>query len=99
MTSSSLSAIACISAWVGGLETVKPSGVTEAAESKRSWMAWNWVRNSPETIGELSAGKLGSRIGVDISNFGLFPPVLRPPARQHKPGNDPCPPGLNDDER
>jgi hypothetical protein len=30
-------------------------------------MAWNWPRISPEESGELSAGKLGSRIGVDIS--------------------------------
>jgi hypothetical protein len=32
-------------------------------------MAWNWPRISPEDSGELSAGKLGSRIVVDISKL------------------------------
>jgi hypothetical protein len=32
-------------------------------------MAWNWPRISSETNGELSAGKLGSRIGVNISKL------------------------------
>jgi hypothetical protein len=44
----------------------------------------NWPRSSPETNGELSAGKRVSRIGVDISNvwFVFRQPVLRPTARQ-----------------
>jgi len=37
--------------------------------SKLFWMAWNRPRISLEDSGELSAGKLGSRIGVDISNL------------------------------
>ena len=68
ITSSNLSAIACISAWAGGLETVKSSYCTWAWVSKRFWMAWNWPCISPDSSGDLSAGKLGSRIGVDISN-------------------------------
>jgi hypothetical protein len=40
----------------------------------------NWPRISPEDSGELSAGKLGSRIGVDLSNlwFGFRPPSFTP---------------------
>jgi hypothetical protein len=47
-------------------------------------MAWNWPRISPEDSGELSAGKLGSRFGVDISKlrFVFRQPVLSLPARQ-----------------
>jgi hypothetical protein len=43
----------------------------------------NWPRISPEDSGELSAGKLGSRIGVDISKLWFV--SRRPcstPARQ-----------------
>ena len=49
----------------------------------------NWPRISPEDSGELSAGKLGSRIGVDISNlwFVFRRPCstpARPPAQAAK---------------
>ena len=50
------------------------------------WMAWNRPRISPEDSGELSAGKLGSRIGVDISKLWfLFRRPCSTPARRHKP--------------
>jgi hypothetical protein len=43
VNSSSLSAIACTSAWVDGLETVRPSGVRAMRRARRSsklfWMA------------------------------------------------------------
>ena len=52
ITSSSLSSMACISAWVGGLETVKPSCCTWAAVSNRLWMPWNSPRSSADRIGE-----------------------------------------------
>jgi len=59
-----------------------------AALSSRFWMAWNWPRISPETIGELSAGKLGSSIGVDIKqSLVCFPSpqfYARPPAQAGK---------------
>ena len=48
-------------------------------------MAWNWPRISPEANGELSAGKLGSRLGVDISNLWF---VFR------RPGSTPVRPAL-----
>ena len=50
-------------------------------------MAWNWPRISPEDIGELSAGKLGSSIGVDISSvsFVFRRPFSTSPARRLKP--------------
>ena len=49
----------------------------------------NWPRISPETNGELSAGKLGSRIGVDISNLWFVfrrpsSTPARPPAQAAK---------------
>jgi len=48
-----------------------------------------WLRISPKDTGELSAGKLGSRIGVDISNlwFVFRRPCstpARPPAQAAK---------------
>lgn len=52
-------------------------------------MAWNWSRMPPAIIGELSAGNLGSSIGVDISSVcfvfrrpSSMPP--RPPAQAAK---------------
>ena len=48
--------------------------LTDAVHANRLAMAWNWPRNSPETIGALSAGKLGSRIGVGISAVWLVRP-------------------------
>jgi len=53
-------------------------------------LATRGIRNTaPETNGELSAGKLGSRIGEDISNLWLVFPVrpqfyARPPAQAGK---------------
>jgi hypothetical protein len=46
----------------------------------------NWLRISPKDTGELSAGKLGSRIGVDISNLWFVfrrpgSTLPRPPAQ------------------
>ena len=44
-------------------------------------MAWNWPRSSPEDNGELSADKLGSRFGGDISNLWfVFRRPCSPPA-------------------
>ena len=55
-------------------------------------MAANWPRSSADRIEELSAGKLGSSTGVDISNLWfVFRRPSSTPARQHKPGNVPCP--------
>src|ERR1051325_1456994 len=92
INSSSLSAMACTSACVGGLDTVRPSGKVAMSlarvSSKLFWMAWKWPRISPETSGELSAGKVGSRMGVAIRSLGFdlvwFPSPLfyaRPRAR------------------
>ena len=56
------------------METVRPSGVSVMSlpqmSSNMPEMAWNWPRISPEESGELSAGKLGSRMGVDMSVIG-----------------------------
>jgi len=54
-------------------------------------MAWNCPRNSPELISALSAGKLGSRTGVDISVWAWLnrrsscAPALIPPSGQRLP--------------
>jgi hypothetical protein len=54
------------------------------AGKARFWTAWNWPRISPEDSAELSAGKLGSSIGMDISKLWF---VFR------RPGSTPaCPP-------
>ena len=52
--------------------------LTDAVFANRLVMAWNWPRNSPETIGALSAGKLGSGIGVGISAVWLVRPSPAP---------------------
>jgi hypothetical protein len=53
----------------------------------------NWPRIPPDTNGELSDGKLGSRIGVDISNLWfVFRRPSSTPARRHEPRNGPCTP-------
>ena len=67
-SSSSLSAIACTSAWVGGLETV-PTRCNLNSQSSTSLV--NWPRNSPETNGALSVGDVGSSMGVDVSKLRL----------------------------
>jgi hypothetical protein len=83
ISSSSLSALACTSAWVGGLETARPrAGVLSTLNPQPSTNLVNWPRILPEDSGKLSAGKLGSRVGVDISKLWFVSPLFyaRPPA-------------------
>ena len=54
----------------------------------------NWPRISPEDSGELSVGKLGSRIGVSNLWF-VFRRPCSTPARRHKPRIGSRPHGLN----
>ena len=96
--------MACTLACVGGSDTVRPSGMAAKKRvrmpSKASAMAWNWPRISPEDSGELSAAGW-DRVSVwTYAIFGLFSvaPVLRPPARRHKPRNGHCLPRLNEED-
>ena len=73
ISSSSLSAMARTSAWVGGLEIVRSSGVKEVRRPRMSSnipeMAWIWPRISPERIGALSAGLVHSAFFILPSAF------------------------------
>ena len=66
ISSSTLSASACTPAWVGGLETAP---IRCSLKAQPSTTLLNWPRISAEDNGELSTGKPGSRIGVDLSNL------------------------------